>query len=144
MFFFFICNVFLEKKKVSNKKYSFYIIKNVVLEPSRGNIYSSDNKILATSIPRYEIRWDATVINDQLFNVHKTSLIDSISSFLKISKAEVQKKIELARKNNNRYMLVAKNLTYSQYMRMKKFMFLAIQDRLFLAKERRLKERSYL
>ena len=97
------------------------IIKNVVLEPSRGNIYSSDNKILATSIPRYEIRWDATVINDQLFNVHKTSLIDSISSFLKISKAEVQKKIELARKNNNRYMLVAKNLTYSQYMRMKKF-----------------------
>ena len=49
-------------KKIAKSR----IIKNVVLEPSRGNIYSSDNKILATSIPRYEIRWDATVIKEQL------------------------------------------------------------------------------
>ena len=97
------------------------IIKNVVLEPSRGNIYSSDNKILATSIPSYEIRWDATVIKDQYFKIHKNSLIDSISSFLEVSRLEVQKKIDLARKNDNRYMLVAKNLNYSQYMRIKKF-----------------------
>ena len=97
------------------------IIKNVVLEPSRGNIYSSDNKILATSIPSYEIRWDATVVKDQYFKIHKSSLIDSISSFLEVSRLEVQKKIELAKKNHNRYMLVAKNLNYSQYMRIKNF-----------------------
>ena len=104
-------------KKIAKSK----IIKNIVLEPSRGNIYSSDNEILATSIPNYEIRWDATVINDNLFKVHKTSLIDSLSNFLNISKLGVQKKIESARINNNRYMLVAKNLNYSQYMRIKNF-----------------------
>ena len=104
-------------KKIAKSK----IIKNVVLEPSRGNIYSSDNEILATSISSYEIRWDATVVNNQHFNDNKKALIDSISSFLKISNEKIKNKIELARKNQNRYVLIAKNLSYSQYMRVKKF-----------------------
>ena len=104
-------------KKIAKSK----IIKNVVLEPSRGNIYSSDNEILATSISSYEIRWDATVVNNQYFNDNKKALIDSISSFLKISNENIKNKIELARKKQNRYVLIAKNLSYSQYMRVKKF-----------------------
>ena len=36
-------------------------IKNVPLQPSRGNIYAADGSILATSVPHYEIRWDAAV-----------------------------------------------------------------------------------
>ena len=104
-------------KKIARSK----IIKNVVLEPSRGNIYSSDNEILATSISSYEIRWDATVVNNQYFNDNKKALIDSISSFLKISNEKIKNKIELARKKQNRYVLIAKNLSYSQYMRVKKF-----------------------
>ena len=104
-------------KEIANSS----IIKNVVLEPSRGNIYSSDNKILATSIPRYEIRWDAIVLKEGLFNIHKNSLIDSLSLFLNVPRSKIQKKIVLARTNKNRYMLVAKNLTYSQYLRLKQF-----------------------
>ena len=104
-------------KKIARSK----IIKNVVLEPSRGNIYSSDNEILATSISSYEIRWDATVVNNQYFNDNKKDLIDSISLFLKISNEKIKNKIELARKKQNRYVLIAKNLSYSQYMRVKKF-----------------------
>ena len=104
-------------KKIAKSK----IIKNVVLEPSRGNIYSSDNEILATSISSYEIRWDATVVNNKYFNDNKKALIDSISSFLKISNEKIKNKIELARKKQNRYVLIAKNLSYSQYMRVKKF-----------------------
>ncbi len=104
-------------KKIAKSK----IIKNVVLEPSRGNIYSSDNEILATSISSYEIRWDATVVNNQHFNDNKKALIDSISSFLKISNEKIKNKIDLARKKQNRYVLIAKNLSYSQYMRVKKF-----------------------
>ena len=47
------------------------IIKNVVLEPSRGNIYSADGNILATSIPRYELHWDAVVPSETVFNINK-------------------------------------------------------------------------
>ena len=40
------------------------LVKNVVLEPSRGNIYAADGNILATSIPRYELYWDAITPSD--------------------------------------------------------------------------------
>jgi len=35
------------------------LVKNVVLEPSRGDIYASDGNILATSVARYILHWDA-------------------------------------------------------------------------------------
>ena len=34
-------------------------IKNVVIPANRGNVYSSDGSLLATSIPKYDIRLDA-------------------------------------------------------------------------------------
>ena len=44
------------------------IVKNIVLEPSRGNIYAADGNILATSVSRYELYWDAVTPNSYLFN----------------------------------------------------------------------------
>ena len=35
------------------------LVKNVVLEPSRGDIYAADGNILATSVARYALHWDA-------------------------------------------------------------------------------------
>ena len=49
------------------------IVKNVILEPSRGNIYASDGNILATSIPRYELHWDSVTTDDYLFETEKKS-----------------------------------------------------------------------
>ena len=40
---------------------NYNITRLVPIEASRGNIYSKDLSLLATSIPEYEIRWDATV-----------------------------------------------------------------------------------
>lgn len=54
------------------------IVKNVILEPSRGNIYASDGNILATSIPRYELHWDSVTTDDYLFETKKKTLADSI------------------------------------------------------------------
>ena len=56
------------------------IVKNVILEPSRGNIYASDGNILATSIPRYELHWDSVTTDDYLFETKKKTLADSIAS----------------------------------------------------------------
>ena len=46
-------------------------IKNFILEPSRGNIYSDDNSLLATTTPRYEIRWDSKVPSELDFKKNK-------------------------------------------------------------------------
>ena len=97
------------------------IVKNVVLEPSRGNIYASDGNILATSIPRYELHWDSDTTEDYLFETKKKILADSIASLTGLSSKFILKKLEKAKKNKNRYFLVAKNVSYSDYKRYKSF-----------------------
>ena len=97
------------------------IVKNVILEPSRGNIYASDGNILATSIPRYELHWDSDTTDDYLFETKKKILADSIASLTGMSSKFILKKLEKAKKNKNRYFLVAKNVSYSDYKRYKSF-----------------------
>ena len=97
------------------------IVKNVILEPSRGNIYASDGNILATSIPRYELHWDSVTTDDYLFETEKKSLADSIALLTDESSKFLLKKLEKAKKNKNRYLLIAKNLSYSDYQRYKSF-----------------------
>ena len=57
-------------------------IKNFILEPSRGNIYSDDNSLVATTTPRYEIRWDAKVPSESNFHDKKVNLSNGLSKIL--------------------------------------------------------------
>lgn len=97
------------------------IVKNVILEPSRGNIYASDGNILATSIPRYELHWDSVTTDDYLFETEKKTLADSIALLTGVSSKFIIKKLEKAKKNKNRYLLIAKNVSYSDYKKYKSF-----------------------
>ena len=61
------------------------------IEASRGNIFSADGSLLATSIPIYEVRMDtkAETITDDVFNKNLDSLAFCLSSlFNDKSKAE--------------------------------------------------------
>ena len=97
------------------------IIKNVVLEPSRGNIYASDGNILATSISRYELHWDALVPSQLSFDSNKKALSDSLALVTGVSPEKIMNQLIKARKQKNRYWSVAKNISYSEYMRYKSF-----------------------
>ncbi len=97
------------------------LVKNVVLEPSRGNIYAADGNILATSIYRYELHWDAITPSIFLFEKNKKALADSIANLRRESPAKILKSIEDARLQKNRYWLIDKNLSYSEYKRYKNF-----------------------
>ena len=94
-------------------------VKNVVLQPSRGNIYSEDGSLMATSVAQYEVRWDSKVPSNSLYNNGKEKLVKGLSSILQIPHTELIEKLENARINNNRYMLVAKNLSYSKLKKIK-------------------------
>ena len=94
-------------------------VKNVVLQPSRGNIYSEDGSLMATSVAQYEVRWDSKVPSNSLYNNGKEKLVKGLSSILQIPHTELIEKLENARMNNNRYMLVAKNLSYSKLKKIK-------------------------
>lgn len=96
-------------------------LKNVPLRPSRGNIYAADGSILATSVPRYELRWDALTPSTSQFEQNKEALSKALSSFLKQPQASILKKMTQAREQKNRYWLVAKGLSYSQMLKVKNF-----------------------
>ena len=51
------------------------------IEATRGNIFSTDGSLLATSEPIYEIRWDANVpaLTDEYFNEHITRNVSRIA-----------------------------------------------------------------
>ena len=51
-------------------------VKNVVIPANRGNVYSSDGSLLATSIPKYDIRFDALTPSSKTFEANLKTLSD--------------------------------------------------------------------
>jgi len=72
-------------------------VKNFVIPANKGNIYSADGSLLATSIPNYLIRFDALAPTDVNFNTHINDLADSLSVLLGKSSNEFRTKLTRAR-----------------------------------------------
>jgi cell division protein FtsI (penicillin-binding protein 3) len=96
-------------------------VKNFVIPANKGNIYSSDGSLLATSIPNYEIRFDAVTPKLEIFEKNVQALSDSLSVVLDKSSSFYQHELRRARATNNRYYLIARNLSYTDYIRIKGF-----------------------
>lgn len=94
-------------------------LKKDILQPSRGNIFADDGSILATSMARYEIRWDAAVPSKSLYQKHKKALVKGLSEILEVSQTKIANQLDRAVRDRNRYLLIAKGLTYSQQKKIK-------------------------
>jgi cell division protein FtsI (penicillin-binding protein 3) len=96
-------------------------VKSFIIPANKGNIYSSDGSLLATSIPNYTIRFDAVAPKDDDFNANVKALSDSLSLMLGKPSSLYHAELRKAHANKNRYFLLARDLSYTQYMRMKSF-----------------------
>lgn len=96
-------------------------IKNVIIPANRGNVYSVDGSLLATSVPKYDIRIDLVTSSERNFQSNIQALCDSISVFNGSSSLELQKRIREARQNKNRYFLLERNIDYSDYLRFRSY-----------------------
>lgn len=96
-------------------------VKNFVIPANKGNIYSSDGSLLATSIPNYTLRFDAMAPKAEDFNKNLQPLCDSLSKLLKRPAQYYKTELLKARSNKNRYYLLARNLSYTEYMKIKSF-----------------------
>ena len=97
------------------------LVKNIVLEPSHGDIYAADGNILATSVTRYSLYWDAVTPSLSLFNENKRTLADSIAVLTSKTPTVVLNQLENARKQRSRYWPVVKDVSYSTFKRFKSF-----------------------
>lgn len=91
---------------------------------SRGNIFSSDGRLMATSVPIYDIRIDTRTggISNETFIAGIDSLTICLSQLFKDhSAAEYKHAIKDARSHSERYFLIRRNVTYSELQQLKSF-----------------------
>ena len=95
-------------------------LKNDILQPSMGNIYADDGSIMATSVARYEIRWDAAVPSKNIYQSNKNDLAKGLATIIDGDEDFILRNLDKAVSKQNRYLLIAKGLSYSEQKRIKK------------------------
>lgn len=100
-------------------------IRERVIEAARGNIYSNDGSLLATSVPEYELRFDAMSIPEEandVFNSKVDSLASSLAAFFKDKSArQYLAMLKGARQKKQRYTLIKRDVTHQELKELKKF-----------------------
>ena len=92
------------------------VIQERQVPASRGNIYSSDGQLLATSMPVYELRWDAAVVDEKWMDAHIAETAQALARLLpERTASEWGTYLRQQYNGKRRYALIAKNLSYSHY-----------------------------
>ncbi len=94
------------------------------VQPDRGHIYSEDGRLLATSVPEYEVRMDmmASGLTDELFRTN----IDPLSERLAVlfgdrSALEYKRDLTDARHRKERYHLIKRRADHTQVQQLRTF-----------------------
>ena len=107
--------VFIQGPELREEASSIYI-KERMVDATRGNIYSDDGSLLATSLPKYRLGMDPSVYNkstkaEKLFTAHVRELAEHLANFFKDRTAdEYYDKIVSAKKNKRTYLLLNNRL----------------------------------
>lgn len=96
-------------------------VRNDTIFANRGNVYAADGNLLATSMSKYTIRMDVVAVNDNVFEKHIKALSQELSKLLGKPASYYQQKLRTAKKRKNRYLLIARNIGYNDYMKMRQF-----------------------
>ncbi|GGG95616.1 penicillin-binding protein [Polaribacter pacificus] len=96
-------------------------IKNDTIFSNRGNVYAADGNLLATSMYKYTVRMDLMSVQKKIFDRDLSGLAKSLADLLGKTPAYYKEKLQLARKQKNRYLLIARDLGYIDYVKMKQF-----------------------
>ena len=95
------------------------------VEAARGNIYSIDGSLLATSVPEYEVRMDMLaggIEKDDVFYEKVDSLAAKLSVFFgDKSTKQYSRMLREAREDKARYMLLKRDVTHQDLKAIRKF-----------------------
>lgn len=95
--------------------------KMFTIAPNRGNLYSDDGSLLATSVSRYVVRFDAVTVSAENFEKHVGPLSFSLSTLLGNTAEHYEQLLRKARANKNRYARIATNVSYTDYLKIREF-----------------------
>ncbi|NGM60360.1 transpeptidase family protein [Sphingobacterium sp. SGG-5] len=104
-------------------------IQERIVEAARGNIYSNDGSLLATSVPEYELRFDAMAIPaeyDDVFNSKVDSLAFKLAGFFKDrSSRQYAALLRESRVRKRRYVLLKRAVSHQDLKIVKTFPLLS-------------------
>ncbi|MDT8347521.1 MAG: penicillin-binding protein, partial [Flavobacteriaceae bacterium] len=92
-----------------------------VIEADRGNIYDANQDLLAISVPKFDIRFDALTIEKDTFETYVRPLAKSLSGYFQKPESYYTNLLRSARAKKNRYLLIAKDLDYYDLQQIKSF-----------------------
>lgn len=101
--------------------------KDIIVTPNRGDIFATDGRVLATSVPYFDIRMDlqANGLNDSVFDANIDSLATCLSGFFRDrSKYSYRSELINARKiakNRRFYPVAPRKVDYIELQELKKF-----------------------
>lgn len=96
--------------------------KNV--EAVRGSVHDENGRLLATSVPIFDIRMDVAspLIKDDLFNSRVDSLARKLANLFKDKSYRTYRaRLINARESGNRYMMLKRDVTYSELKKIREF-----------------------
>lgn len=97
-------------------------IRIVSVPAVRGNIFSKNGTLLATTIPVFDMHFDPVAVPQDRFDREIGALSDSLARMLKThTKSQFVNMFTKARNNNKRYVKVARKLKMDEYERLKTF-----------------------
>ena len=105
---------------------------------NKGNVYAADGNLLATSMSKFNIFMDLVTVNSVVFEDNIVQLSLELSKMLGHSSPYYQKRLRAAKNKKRRYFLIARNIGYTDYLKMKKFPIfnLGVYKGGFIAKHR--------
>ncbi|KAB2813662.1 penicillin-binding protein [Phaeocystidibacter luteus] len=96
--------------------------RDMVLEAKRGNIYSADGKLLATSMPVYDIFMDPGAPSDDDFYENINALSQELGRIFPSKNAsQWASYLKSKRDNGDRYVRLGEDLTFSQLQQVRSF-----------------------
>jgi len=104
-------------------------VRERVIEAARGNIYANDGSLLATSVPEYELRFDAMAVPpeaDDVFNAKVDSLSARLSAhFRDRSARQYLALLKNARAEQQRYLLLKRKISHQDLKTIRNFPLLS-------------------
>ncbi|WP_181374613.1 penicillin-binding protein [Polaribacter aquimarinus] len=97
-------------------------IKQDTIYANKGNVYAADGNLLATSMSKFTIRMDVVAaVKSGVFEKNVAGLSKELSKMLGKPVAYYQNRLRKAKNKKSRYLLIARNVGYTDYLKMKQF-----------------------
>ncbi|MGY0425386.1 MAG: penicillin-binding protein [Polaribacter sp.] len=96
-------------------------IRQDTIYANKGNVYAADGNLLATSMSKFDIYMDLVTVNSKVFEENIAGLSKGLSKMLGRSVAHYQSRLRNAKNKKKRYFLIARDIGYIDYLKMKTF-----------------------